>query len=80
MTRVLQVKGSLRVPKGVLYDFSLSSWGFARAWGLSFHGSFSCRSFGKFGGTLFWGPYNKGPTIWGTTLGSYYQHSFVTLV
>ena len=21
-------------------------------------------------GTLFWGPYNKDPTIWGTILGS----------
>ena len=26
--------------------------------------------FPKFGGTLFWGPYNKDPTIQGTTLGS----------
>ena len=26
-------------------------------------------SFRKFGGTLFWGPYNKDPTILGTTVG-----------
>ena len=27
-------------------------------------------SFRKEGGTSFWGPYNKDPTIWGTILGS----------
>ena len=26
--------------------------------------------FPKIGGTLFWGPYNEDPTIWGTRLGS----------
>ena len=26
--------------------------------------------FPKIGGTLFWRPYNKDPTIWGTILGS----------
>ena len=26
--------------------------------------------FPKIRGTLFWGPYNKDPTIWGTILGS----------
>ena len=28
--------------------------------------------FPKIRGTLFWAPYNKDPTIWGTTLGSPY--------
>ena len=26
--------------------------------------------FPKIRGTLFWGPYNKDPTVWGTILGS----------
>ena len=27
-------------------------------------------SFRKLRGNLFWGPYNKDPTVWGTTVGS----------